>query len=145
MNKIVYKFIIILSITGIILPNFVFAKDATQLPKMPETFDEVWAFLKRIIEPLPNALKGVWQEAMGIWQRMADWFKNLWDSNIWPKIESLWQKILAIFGREIEKRKETIQEELEKEKQEVKQELKEGAEKASKSLWQRIKDIIPGI
>jgi len=141
-NKLPYQILIISLILGIVSPLLVFAEGVGQPPKMPETFDEVWDFLKRIIEPLPQALKGVWQEAVAIWQKMADWFINLWNSKLWPQIESIWQKILAIFGKEVEKRKEAIQEELEKEKEEAKQEIKQEAEKAGKNLWQRIKDLI---
>lgn len=148
MTKLLLRFIIILSITGLILPSFgsinspqvVFAQEqeAKQYPKMPGTFEEAWSFIKRIIEPLPRAVGKVWQAAVGIWQRMAGWFRGVWDSKIWPKIDWIWQKVFGIFSKEVEKRKEELPQELEKEKQEIKEETS----KAGKSLWERLKDLI---
>lgn len=140
MGKLLYRILIILAIIGLILPSFSSAQEqeVKQYPKMPETFDEIWTFLKKIIEPLPRAVGKVWQETVGIWQRMADWFIGIWNFKIWPKVDWVWQKISGIFSKEMEKRKEEIPQELEKEKQE----LEEEATKAGKSLWERLKDLI---
>ena len=144
MNRFLHNILIVLAIIGLILPNFILAQEqeAKQYPKMPGTFEEVWPFLKKIFEPLPRAVGGVWREAVGIWQRMADWFKGIWDSKIWPKIDWIWQKIFGIFSKEVEKRKEELPQELEKEKQEIKEELGEQASKTGKGLWERLKDWI---
>ena len=139
------KFLLTLLIIGLVSPYFISANGVGQPPKMPETWDEILAIGKKILIFFPQTLKTVWQEAVAIWQKMAGWFINLWNSYLWPKIEWFWQKITAFFSEETEKRKEMVQEELEKEKQEAKQELKEETAKAGKSLWQKLKDIIPGI
>ncbi|HDZ54605.1 MAG TPA: hypothetical protein ENI19_01095 [Candidatus Nealsonbacteria bacterium] len=123
---------------SLLLPSFALAQDVKQSPKVPETFEEVWSFVKKIIEPLPRAVKGVWQQAVEIWQRMANWFIDIWDSKIWPKVDWIWQKIFGIFNKEVEKRKEAIPRELEKEKQEIKEEVS----KAGKNFWERLKGWI---
>lgn len=105
---------------------------------MPETFDEVSSFFKKVIEFFPNALKSAWQETVKIWRRITDLFKNFWDFTIWPKIEGAWQKILSIFGKKVEEQKEKASQELEKEKQEMEEEAKE----AGKNLWQKFIDLI---
>jgi len=57
---------------------------------------------------------------------------------IWQIIENLWQKIKSLFKREIEEKQPEIKEEFKKETQEI----KEGIPEASKSLWQRFRDLI---
>ena len=148
------KILIIFAAIGLILPSmtslvfggpsFAFAQEINQSQslKVPKDFDEAWSFVKKVIEPLPRAVGGVWREAVKIWQRMANWFKSIWNSKIWPKIEWLKIKILGIFSKEVEKRKEEVSEKLEKEKEEIKGELEEQASKAGKGLWERLKGII---
>lgn len=147
MRKFFFNILIILSIVGLILPALAFSQEieVKERPKMPPDLGDIWSFLKNIFEPLPRVLKGIWQEAVEIWQKIANWFKNLWNYNLLPKIKGTWHKILSLFGREVEERKEKIEEEIEKEKEEAKQEIKTETEKAGRSLWQRIKDTIPGI
>jgi len=134
---------------GLILPSFVLAQDTDQPVGAPQTIEGAKDFVMKILKAIPEALKGPWQEAVGIWQKMADWFKNFWDSYVFPFFQNIWQKILAFLGKEIEVKKQEIKEEIEKEKEEIKEEIKEEASEAGKSLWERLKDLIkdkiPGI
>lgn len=141
MARILYRISIILFIAGLVMPNFILAQEPEakkEFPGAPESFEEVWSFLKNIIEPLPRAVKGAWEEAVEIWKRMAGWFKNIWDSKVWPRVEWAWQKIFSVFNTEVEKRKEEVSQGLEEEKQE----LEEEATKAGRSLWEKLKDLI---
>lgn len=164
-----YKTILILSISGLILPYFCFAQSQMQI-KVPETLDEakIQAIeaLKEIDKRLWGALMRVLKEdILPIWQKMWGITKNLWNSYFGPKleyligklkdffqpkIEALWQEFLKILGKEIEKRKPGIEEEFQKEKEEIKQEIGQEIEKemeertpeVGKSLWERFKELI---
>lgn len=138
--KLLRQTIIILSITGIILPSFSVA--LTQTPKIetPETLEEAKEMGKKAGEELkrelPGILEKIWkEEVLPLWQKMWDWFKNIWDTYLWPKIEPR-------IKEEIEKRRPIIEEELEKEKKEMMEEIKEQAPKVGKNLWERFKDLI---
>jgi len=126
----------------LILPGFVlinspqvaFAKATNQYQplKMPGTWDEITMVGKRSLNIFLKAIKEKWLEVLEIWKKIAVFFENLWDAYIFPKIEWIWHKILVIFGKEVEKKKETIPKELEKEKKEIKEEIKKGP-------WERFK------
>lgn len=137
-TKTIYNLIIILSIISLILPIFSFAQVENKYPKAPGTFEEAKNFMFSIIKPLPDAIKGVWQEALAIWQKMADFLKGLLDTKVGPWFENIWQEILILFGEEFEKKELMIQEEIEKEKEEIKKEIP----KVGKSIWEKIKSLI---
>ncbi len=141
MRKITFGFLLTILVAGFMLPAFSFAQKATQTPQIPNAWDEIFAIGKRALLFIPNTLKATWQEAVRIWLKMATFFDNIWDKYIFSKIEWIWHKTFGIFNKEVEKRKETLPGELEKEKQEIKTETT----KTGKSLWQKIKDIVPGI
>lgn len=105
----------------------------------PETLEEAKTIGEKVLINFPQVLKKVWQEeALAIWQRMLNWFKNLWDSYISFWFQSIWQKIASFLGKEVEERKPEVKEEFEKEKQEMREEIP----KVTKSLWQRFKELI---
>jgi len=131
--KVTYSFILTLSIIGLILPSISLAQ--IEAPKGPE---DVKDFLFQVIRPLPEALQRAWQEALAIWQRMLDFFTNLWDLKVKPWFQGILQQILAFFGRELEKKELMIQEEIEKEKEEIKKEIP----KVGKNIWEKIKGLI---
>jgi len=117
-------FLLIISFLLIIISPLVLAQ-------APETLEEAKEMGEKMLWGFPEALKGPWQEALGIWGRMADWFKNIWDSYIYPWF---WN----ILGKEVERRKPEVIEEFEKEKEEMKEDIP----KATKSLWERFKELI---
>lgn len=130
--RILYNLIIILSITGLLLPSFSFA----QASNLPETPEEAVQLGEKTLEAgekeIPVIIKSIWKEQiLPIWMKMFNWFK----ANIWPKIYSWFQKVI---GPEIDKRKPLIGEEIEKETEEVKEELPV----IGKSLWEKFKEII---
>ena len=100
------KWITILLITGLILsplanlafggPNFAFAQN-DQTMKVPESSEELKEVGKKFLESIPKAIGGAWQEAVKIWRGMWGWFKNLWNSYIFPWFKSIWQKISNFF------------------------------------------------
>jgi len=131
--KIIINFLVIL---GLILPCFSFAQKEVTSP--PETLEEVKTIGMKALKLLPETLKGIWQEALGIWQTMGKKAKNFSDSYIWPWFQNIWQKIQSFFGKEIEERKPGIEREFKKEKEEMKEEIP----KVGESLWKRFKEII---
>ena len=134
------KTITILILFELLLPSFYFVQAANQssLPQSPETLKEAEIVGGKILKLLPETLKGIWQEALGIWQTMGKRAKNFSDSYIWPWFQNIWQKIQSSFGKEIEERKPVIEEEFKKEKEEMKTELP----KVGKPLWERFKELI---
>ena len=137
------KFIIILCIIGIILPNFSFGQEQVPL-KAPGTLEEAKEWLKRAFEvlkiELPKTIKKIWEEnVLPVWKKMWNWAKtNIWENNLKPWFQGVWEGILKIFGKELEKRKPIIEEEFEKEKEEVKTEVP----KVGKSLLEKFKDLL---
>ena len=131
--KIIINFLVIL---GLILPCFSFAQKEVTSP--PETLEEVKTIGMKALKLLPETLKGIWQEALGIWQTMGKRAKNFSDSYIWPWFQNILHKIQSSFGKEIKQRKPVIEEEFKKEKEEMKTEIP----KVGKSLWERFKEII---
>ncbi len=141
MNGKILPKIMILLIFILILPIFSFAqineKTENKYPKIPETPEEAKDLFFKIIRPLPDAMKKAWQEALIIWQKMADFGKSLWESKIKPWFQDIWQKILAFFGKEFEKGELIIEQKIEKEKQELKKEIP----KAGKNIWEKLKGL----
>ena len=123
-----------LIVLGVILPNFSFAEEAKI--EVPENLEEVKELGGKAVEigkkELPETMEKAWQEeVLPLWQRMYDWFKR-----------SVWEPYFApFFQKEIEKRKPEIKEEFEKEKQEMKEPAKEEIPKATKSLWEKLKEL----
>jgi len=92
----------------------------------------------KALKLLPETLRGIWQEALDIWQIMGKKAKNFSDSYVWPWFQNIWQKIQSFFAKEIEERKPGIEREFKKEKEEMKEEIP----KVGESLWKRFKEII---
>lgn len=134
------KIIIVLIILGFLLPIF----SIGQLPvEPPKTIDEAKQKAYEAIdiaeEKMPGILERMWkEEVLPTWRAMWEWFSNLWNRHIRPRIDVIWQRIQELLGKEIEKRKPIIEEELQKEKQEIKQELPV----VGQSLWERFKELI---
>ena len=138
----VKKIILILIILGLLLPGFAFSIQQPSI-EAPETLEEAEKITKKALDvvekEMPGILERMWrEEVIPVWKNMWEWFRNVWNTHIWPRIETLWQKIQELFGKEIEKRRPIIEEELEKEKEEIKEELPE----IGRSLWQRFKKLI---
>jgi len=105
--KIMNKLIVILLIIGLILPSFgsIHSPQVARAQKLPENFEDINSVRdlslngvkgigERMWENFLSALKGAWEKALQIWQKMWDWFKNIWKSYIFPFFEFIWQKIL---------------------------------------------------
>lgn len=85
------KLIIILLIIGLVLPLFSLAQN------LPENLEDFRGIGKRIWEGFISGIKNAWQSALEIWQKMWEWFKNFWNSYIFPFFQSIWQRILDFF------------------------------------------------
>jgi gas vesicle protein len=111
--------------------SLLLAQESSPPAQAPETLEEAKSKGEEVVRGLPdviiNAFKG-----------MGNWLKNLWSSYILPFLNNVWQKIKVFLGREVEERKPEVKEEFEKEKQEMKEEIPG----VSKSLWERLKDLI---
>ena len=106
---------------------------------------------KKVLNEMPQLMKDIWRnEAVPIWKKMWVWFKGVWAdyirqplSDFWyltikPRIQSLIQEVKDLLGKEAEEKIPVIKEEFEKERKEIREELP----RASKSLWQRFKELI---
>lgn len=69
-------------------------------------------------------------EVMNIWTKTWNWLKVVF-GNVWDRISS-------ILSQQVEQRRPEIEEEFQKELEE----MKEDVPKTTKSLWQRLKDLI---
>jgi len=116
-------------------PRVVFAQSENQI-NPPENIEEVKVVGEKALgvgeKELPGIIEKIWkEEVLPIWQKMWDWVK----ANIWSRIES-WIK------PEIEKRKQFFKEGFGRKKEEMKEELKTEVPKASKSLWEKFRELI---
>lgn len=117
------KIINILIIAGLVLPSFSLAQEPFEVAA-PQTMGEAKDFTMSILTKLPEAVKRVWrEEALPLWQGMWEWAK--------PLIEPWRNKLLGLFGEEVEKRRPGLEKEFQKEKKEM-----------QKDLWERFKDLL---
>jgi len=127
--KYLFSFLIFLTTIGFLL-SFSFSVLAQEAVGAPETLEEAKTLGQRILWGFPEAFKKTWQQAVVFWKKMLNyvspWFKNIWNS------------ILSFLGKEVEQRRPEVEQEFEKEVEEMKEEVP----KASKSLWQRLKELI---
>jgi|GEM_PF-579608 len=151
--SITQKIVVFSLILSFFLPFSGFCQEAPI--SQPETAEETKNFIIKgfeiIKERMPNAIKNIWQEqVLPIWKKMWDLFKNFWNNYIksffsyfWysflkPKIQFVIQEVKEFLGQEIEEKKPIIEEELQKEKEKIREEIPT----VSKSLWQKLKDLI---
>ena len=127
---------------GLLLPNliFIFAQTPVEAPETIEEAKEMGYKAIDVVEKeLPGILERIWrEEVMPVWRNIWEWFRNVWNTHIWPRIEAFWQRIQEILGKEIEKRRPIIEEEIEKEVEKIKQELPE----VDRSIRERFKELI---
>jgi len=122
---------------NLVLSGFCFAQD--DIIKAPETFEEAQQMGEQALEigkrDLPGIVKELWYgKVLPMWQKMYDW-----------AYVNIWLKVQGFFGprveKEIEVRKEIIEQEFEYEKKEVKKELPGLFDKT----WQFMRDVIDKI
>ena len=133
-----FKFLFSFLIIAILLTGVISYSRAQEAPKSPETLEEAKTLGERVLIGFPQALKEPWQQALAVWGKMFNWFKDFYQSYISSWLRGIWYKVLSVLGKEVEKRKPEIQEGFEEEKQEMKEE----SVKTGKSLWQRFKELI---
>ncbi len=83
----------------------------------------------------PETLKRIWQGAVEVWKSVFKWILNIWNRYIKPPLINFWN---SFFNKEVKINSPEVKQELEKEKQEMKVEIP----KATKSIWERFKEII---
>jgi len=122
------------------------AQEETFSVQGPETIEEAQEFGIQFLQALPQAMKDVWdKEALPFFQKFWDWTINVWNTQIFHRVESQWQKMLSFFTQEIEQRKPDIEERLAEEKQKLQQEIEQKLPEGGKTLWQLIKGLLPGL
>ena len=123
------KYLIFIIITGILINGFVFAQE---VPTSPEQVEQAGETLKEIVK----------QESPGIfrqtWNDFGNFFKTIWNSYLYPLFKFVGNKAVSILGKEVEQRRPEVEEEFKKETEEMKEDIP----KVTKSLWQRLKDLI---
>jgi hypothetical protein len=129
--KIVINFLIIF---GILFPSFAYLQNQNFAP--PESLEELkqkgGVAMGDFLKNIPQTLKIFWEEDIfPIWLKIYKWCKKtFWDPYLGP-----------FFQKEIEKRKPGIEEEFKKEMKETKESAKTEVPEATKSLWQRLKEL----
>ncbi len=96
----------------------------------PDNIEEAEGLLYKIVRGIPGGLKSAWGEAVNIFYKLWNWIKS--------KFGFIGEGAWEILGREVEKKKPVIKEEFQKELDE----MKEDVPKTTKSLWERLKDLI---
>ena len=157
-----YKTIIILSIVGLILPSFCAVQAKAEIP---ETIGEAKDFMIKLVKPLPEKMKSLWQnEVLPSWERMGDrvsnWWKNSllpWLKNILPTIKSwlgeakdwlsdIWyEKIKPWIQNILDKIRGFLGKEIEEKKPSIKEEFEKEKQEIKEeipSLWQKFKELI---
>lgn len=146
MERISLKIILIITTLGIlvnvILPVVSLAQPNPQVSGLPETLEEARNVGVKALKIFPAVFKGLWQEALGIWQVMFRAIKSFWGKYIQPWLQSLWEKIKTSLSQESKRRKPIIEEEFKKEQTEMEKEIKTQAPKIEKSIWEKFKDLI---
>ena len=146
MKRISLKIILNIAILGVlinmILPSISFAQSNPQVSGPPETLEEARNVGIKALKIFPAVFKGLWQEALGVWQAMFRAIKSFWGKYIQPWLQSLWEKIKTSLFQEGKRRKPIIEEEFKKEKTEMRKEIKTQTPKIEKSIWEKFKDLI---
>ena len=150
------KFLLILSISGLILPYFTFAQTASGSIELPKTTEEVKQMAQKgimvTINQLPGAIKQIWKDdVLPLWTKMWDWtvknilnnyikqkFIDFWYQTLKPKIQGIIQQINSMLGKEIEKNKPVIKEEFQKSTEQIKKEIPS----TTQSLWQKFQNLL---
>ena len=132
------KYLLSFLIFGLLLTTAVPCSLAQEPPKAPENMEEVETMGEETLKGFPGTLEKTWQEALGIWKKMAEWIKDFYFSYISTWFKNIWQKICSFLGKEVERKKPEIKEGFEEEKQELKEEIP----RVGQSIWERFKDLI---
>lgn len=130
--------VLILVILGLIMPIYSFGQVSPEI-KLPGNFGEIKDAGLRALGSLPELLRGVWDGFSGFCLNIWNFFKNIWNSYIFPYVANLWQQTL---GKAIKERTPIIKEEYKKEKEQVKEEIKIKLPPTLKSFWERFKELI---
>ncbi|OGG47033.1 hypothetical protein A2671_02155 [Candidatus Kaiserbacteria bacterium RIFCSPHIGHO2_01_FULL_49_13] len=111
--------------------------------QVPETLDDakegVLNVSDKIMAAIPGVISGIWErEVVPVWKSMWNWVQEeVWQRRVQPALETLIDKVMEFFGKEVEKRKPLIEQEFEQEKQELKQDIENYGKDAGKGLWAR--------
>ncbi len=124
-----FRFLIFFLVLGILF-NFAFWVFAQQPLEAPKTLEEAKKTGEGILSNFPQALKNVWQQALNLWKKMLNY--------VLPWLKTIWSKISWFLNKAVEKKKPEIKEKFEKEKEEMKEEIPA----VSKSLWQKLKELV---
>lgn len=126
MNTIFLRPLIFLSVISLLFITFIPFCLAQSQPQVPTDMSEVKSIFGKVLETIPNALKSTYGVLKGIYVYIHPYFKIAWD------------KAYYYLGKEVERRKPSVQQEFNKEVSELKNE----AVKEAPSLWQHFLDLI---
>ena len=148
MKKIVIAIILTMGMAGgYAAPFHSFAEQEIPHLEVPDTLQEAKEEAGRVGEDIASELPGVTKEifaneVLPVWRQMLNWTKEvLWEQFLLPPFKNIWGDIMALTGKEVERRTPIIKQELEKEKQELKEELQKQTSKAGNTLWERFKAL----
>ena len=138
------KYLISIAIINILI--FPYLSLAQTEPLIDDAFEELGreskpigqTFWQTIKTEFPKMIKKPWQDALIAWKMIFSWAKGFWNSYLSNWLKFIWEKIVSILGKEVEHRRPGIEQEFKKETEEMKQDIP----KTTKSLWQRLKDLL---
>lgn len=132
------------------MPVLSFARTAASptpsILQVPETLEdaqhEAGQLGKKVWQKLPSILKDIWEdEVIPVWKQLWNWIMKAWDHTVKAWAQSLWNWIMGLFDKEINKRKDLVQEQIEEERKELQDEIAKEGENITRSLWQRLRDL----
>jgi len=103
--------------------------------QIPETIDEAKQMGEGMLPLIPTIVKGLWTDGTKILKSFFGFAENFWNKYIFPLADKY---IIST----VKKRSPRIGEEFNKEKEEMKGEIKTVVPEVSKSLWQKLKELI---
>jgi len=115
--------------------------------EVPETLDEAKQGTLNVLDKIlaigPGMIQNIWNtQAVSLWKDMWQWVsQELWQKRFQPIVQGLWDRLLALLGREVEKRAPLVEQEFQQEKQELAEELAQHGKNAGKGLWERFLDL----
>ncbi len=145
MKKIIISFLIVIIL--FVFPELTYSEIYREPPhidieipkvKPPQDFPEKGGMKRSFLEDLPHKIEVSWEESLSIWTRMYHNSVSFWEKYIKDKVIGLWNRIWKRSQKEIEVRKEILEEEIEKEKEAVQEKVK----KTSESLWHKLLESI---
>lgn len=111
---------------------------------LEETRERAVEIADAIISIIPKAIARIWgEQVIPVWRTMGEWVQaELWEKRISPGLQTASDTIQGLLGKEVEKRREAVQEGIQKQKEQIETELRGQTQKTKQSIWERFKALL---